>query len=58
MEAARDRCRLEGLPKKIGKDKRNLAIDLSNSKKHSVAEIYETVGVSKPMRYKYINETK
>jgi len=56
LEAARARGRLGGRPKKLNPSKRKLAVDLYNSKKHSVAEICETVGVSRPTLYKYISE--
>jgi DNA invertase Pin-like site-specific DNA recombinase len=54
IEAARARGRQGGRPKKLDKDKRKLAIDLYESKKHSLKQICNTLGISKPTLYKYI----
>ena len=54
MAAARARGRIGGRPKKLDKNKRQLAIDLYNGKKHSLEEICSMMGVSKPTLYKYV----
>ena len=56
IEAARSRGRQGGRPKKLNKDKRQLAIDLYKSKKHSLRQICEMTGISKPTLYKYVRE--
>jgi len=56
LEAARARGRQGGRPKKLEKDKRQLAVDLYQDKKHSIKQICSTVGISKPTLYKYIRE--
>ena len=58
IEAARSRGRQGGRPKKLNKDKRGLVIDLYKGKKHSIAQICEMTGISKPTLYKYVRETK
>lgn len=55
LKAARARGRLGGRPKKLDSDKRKLAVDLYESKKHSLKQICNTLGISKPTLYKYIN---
>ena len=55
-EAARARGRQGGRPKKLSKSKQRLAVDLYNGKKHSVMQICEMVGISKPTLYKYVRE--
>jgi DNA invertase Pin-like site-specific DNA recombinase len=54
IEAARARGRQGGRPKKLDKAKRKLAIDLYEGKKHSLNQICEALGISKPTLYKYI----
>lgn len=54
LEAARARGRSGGRPKKLSKDKENLALKLYEDKKHSIAQICNLIGVSKPTLYKYI----
>ncbi|MDA7742374.1 recombinase family protein [Francisellaceae bacterium] len=58
IEAARSRGRQGGRPKKLNKEKRQLAIDLYEAKKHSVAQICEMTGISKPTLYKYVRASK
>ena len=58
IEAARSRGRQGGRPKKLNKNKRELVIDLYNGKKHSIAQICEMTGISKPTLYKYVREAK
>lgn len=47
-----------GRPKKLNKNKLELVIDLYNGKKHSIAQICEMTGISKPTLYKYVREAK
>lgn len=54
LEAARARGREGGRPLKLDKNKRQLAVDLYNGRKHSIKQICETVGISKPTLYKYV----
>lgn len=54
LEAARVRGRQGGRPKKLNKDRRCLAIDLYKGKKHSIKQICQTVGISKPTLYSYV----
>lgn len=56
LAAARARGRMGGRPKKLNKEKRRLAIDLYQANKHSVLDICQTVGISKPTLYKYLDE--
>jgi DNA invertase Pin-like site-specific DNA recombinase len=56
LEAARARGRKGGRPRKLSAQQRELAIDLYKQKKHGVAEICRTVGISKPTLYAYIRE--
>ena len=56
MEAARARGRQGGRPKKVDKDKRQLASDLYTGKKHSIKQICSIIGVSRPTFYKYLRE--
>ena len=58
IEAARSRGRQGGRPRKLSKDKRQLAVDLYLGKKHSIAQICEMTGISKPTLYKYVREAK
>lgn len=58
LEAARARGRSGGRPKKLSKDKENLALKLYEDKKHSIAQICNLIGVSKPTLYKYIKINK
>ena len=56
IEAARARGRQGGRPKKLDKEKRQLAVDLYAGKKHSIKQICGSVGITKPTLYKYIRE--
>ena len=58
LQAARARGRKGGRPKKLNKDKATLAIQLYKNKQHSIQQICNLVGVSKPTLYKYINFMK
>ncbi len=54
LEAARSRGRQGGRPLKLNTEKRQLTVELYNSKKHSLKQICEVVGISKPTLYKYV----
>jgi DNA invertase Pin-like site-specific DNA recombinase len=51
--AARARGRKGGRPKALNKDKQALAVKLYDEKKHTVNQICELMGVSKPTLYHY-----
>jgi DNA invertase Pin-like site-specific DNA recombinase len=55
IRAARDRGRQGGRPKKLNQDKRQLTVDLYRGRKHSLKQICEMVGISKPTLYKYVD---
>lgn len=54
LQAARARGRKGGRPKALNSDKRALAIKLYDEKQHTVDQICQMMGVSKPTLYKYI----
>lgn len=56
LQAARARGRTGGRPLKLSKTQQNLAIQLYRAKSHSINQICELIGVSKPTLYKYINK--
>jgi len=58
LQAARARGRKGGRPKSLNKDKQALAVKLYDEKKHTVDQICEMMGVSKPTLYKYIDAAK
>lgn len=58
LQAARARGRTGGRPKALSKDKRTLAVQLYDEKKHTVGQICKLMGVSKPTLYKYIAAAK
>ena len=55
LEAARARGKVGGRKKKLNDKKEKHALDLYHSKKHTIAEICDLVGISAPTLYKYIN---
>lgn len=55
FQAARARGRKGGRPKALNKDKQALAVQLYDERKHTVAQICELMGVSRPTLYKYID---
>jgi DNA invertase Pin-like site-specific DNA recombinase len=57
LTAARARGRKGGRPKALGKDKREVAVQLYNEKKLTINQICEMMGISKPTLYKYIDAT-
>lgn len=54
LQAARARGRKGGRPKALNKDKQDLAVKLYDEKKHTVEQICQLMGISKPTLYKYI----
>ena len=58
LAAARARGRRGGRPKSLDAAKRAIAVNLYGEKKHSVKEICEVMGVSKPTLYKYIQAAR
>jgi DNA invertase Pin-like site-specific DNA recombinase len=54
LDAARARGRHGGRKLKLDAKKRAMAVDLYQQKKHTVGEICQMVGVSKPTLYKYV----
>ena len=58
LAAARARGRRGGRPKSLDAAKRTIAVNLYDEKKHSVKEICEVMGVSKPTLYKYIQAAR
>ncbi len=58
LKAARARGRTGGRPKSLNHDKRLLAVQLYDERKHSVDQICEMMGVSKPTLYKYIESVR
>jgi len=58
LQAARARGRKGGRPKSLNKDKQALAVKLYDEKKHTVDQICEMMGISKPTLYKYIDAAK
>ena len=55
LQAARARGRKGGRPKSLDADKRALAVQLYEERKHTVKQICEMMGISKPTLYKYID---
>ncbi|WP_246842183.1 helix-turn-helix domain-containing protein [Citrobacter sp. L55] len=45
-------------PKVLNKDKQALAVQLYDERKHTVAQICELMGVSRPTLYKYIDAAR
>jgi len=56
LAAARARGRLGGRRKTLEPDKRRLAVQLYQERKHTVMEICRLMGISKPTLYAYIEE--
>lgn len=57
LQAARARGRKGGRPKKLSNDKSKLVVQLYEGRKHSIKQICELVGVSKPTLYKYLKKS-
>ena len=58
LQAARARGCKGGRPKVLNKDKQALAVKLYDEKQHTVDQICEMMGISKPTLYKYIEAAK
>ena len=58
LAAARARGRKGGRPYALEESKRKMAIELYNSKEHSVDEICQTMGISRPTLYNYLRAAK
>ena len=58
LQAARARGRMGGRPKSLTQDKQALAVKLYDEKQHTIAQICEMMGISKPTLYKYIEAAK
>ena len=63
LQAARARGRKGGRPKALNKDKQALAVKLYDEKRsgapgHTVDQICQLMGISKPTLYKYIQASK
>lgn len=56
LAAARARGRLGGRPKRLTKDKRDLAVRLYNEKELPVSKICEMMSISKPTLYAYVRD--
>ena len=54
LQAARARGRKGGRPKALNKDQQALAVKLYDEKKHTLDQICQMMGISKPTLYKYI----
>jgi len=58
LSAARARGRKGGRPPVLDSGRREVAIQLYNEKKHTVKEICQVMGISKPTLYSYIEKAK
>ena len=58
LQAARARGRTGGRPKKLDAKRRAHVADLYRSRKHTVKEICELVGISRATLYGYVNEAQ
>ncbi|THB82641.1 recombinase family protein [Pantoea allii] len=58
LQAARSRRQKGGRPKVLSKHKQVLAVKFYDERKHTVTQICELMGVSRPTLYKYIGASK
>ena len=58
LKAARARGRKGGRPKSLNPEKRALAVELYERKEHTIEQICQMMGISKPTLYKYIEAEK
>jgi DNA invertase Pin-like site-specific DNA recombinase len=58
LQVAKARGRKGGRPKSLDKDKQALVVKLHEEKKHTVKQICQIMGISKPTLYKYIEAAK
>lgn len=56
LDAARARGRLGGRPKRLNISKRQLVVEMYKARKHTVKEICQMIGITKPTLYKYLQE--
>lgn len=56
LASARSRGRLGGRPKQLDSNKRQLVVKLYKDRSHTVQEICQMMGISKPTLYQYIRE--
>lgn len=54
LQAARARGRTGGRPKALTPDQQGLAVKLYREKQHTIAQICQLLGISKPTLYKYL----
>jgi DNA invertase Pin-like site-specific DNA recombinase len=54
LRAARARGRKGGRPKSLNAEKQALAVELYQRKEHTIEQICEMMGISKPTLYKYV----
>jgi DNA invertase Pin-like site-specific DNA recombinase len=57
LAAARARGRKGGRPKALTDEQRELAVQLYHGKQHSIRQICELVGITKPTLYAYVNSS-
>ena len=55
LTAARARGRKGGRPKKLGQTQVDMALSLYDGRQHTIKEICELIGISKPTLYRYIH---
>lgn len=58
LAAARARGRLGGRPKQLDFSKRKLLLKLYSNREHTVQEICQIMGISKPTLYQYLKEAR
>lgn len=58
LQAARARGRKGGRPKSLTPDKQALAVKLYDEKQHTIVQICEMMGITKPTLYKYIEAAR
>lgn len=58
LNSARVRGRKGGRPIKLNEKQKKIAINLYESEQHTIQEICQTVGVSRPTLYKYLRENQ
>lgn len=58
LKAARARGRKGGRPNALSEEKQAIAVGLYDEQRHSIDEICDVMGVSKPTLYKYIDKAK
>lgn len=56
LESARSRGRLGERPKQLDNNKRQLVVKLYKDKTHTIHEICQMMGISKPILYQYVRE--